>query len=112
MVCSGTATLEAALFKRPMVITYHLAWLNWQRMRRQAYQPWFGLPNILSGAFVVPELIQNAATPEALAREGLDWLDDAPRCAALERRFTDMHLRLRQNTAQKATDAIAQVIQA
>jgi lipid-A-disaccharide synthase len=81
LVASGTAALEAALFKRPMVITYHLAWLNWQRMRRQAYQPWFGLPNILSGEFVVPELIQDAATPEALARAGLAWLDDAPRCA-------------------------------
>ena len=112
LVASGTAALEAALFKRPMVITYHLAWLNWQRMRRQAYQPWFGLPNILSAAFVVPELIQDAATPEALAREGLAWLDDAPRCAALQQRFTDLHHSLRQNTAQRATDAIAQVIQA
>ncbi len=112
LVASGTAALEAALFKRPMVISYHLAWMNWQRMKRQAYQPWFGLPNILSGEFVVPELIQDAATPAALAREGLAWLDDGPRCAALERRFTDLHLRLRQNTAQKATDAIAQVIQA
>jgi len=112
LVASGTAALEAALFKRPMVITYHLAWLNWQRMRRQAYQPWFGLPNILSGTFVVPELIQDAATPEALAREGLAWLDDAPRCDALQRRFTDLHHMLRQNTAQTATDAIAQVIQA
>jgi lipid-A-disaccharide synthase len=112
LVASGTAALEAALFKRPMVITYHLAWLNWQRMRRQAYQPWFGLPNILSRTFVVPELIQDAATPEALAREGLAWLDDAPRCAALQQRFTDLHHSLRQNTAQKATDAIAQVLQA
>jgi lipid-A-disaccharide synthase len=112
LVASGTAALEAALFKRPMVITYHLAWLNWQRMRRQAYQPWFGLPNILSGTFVVPELIQDAATPQALAREGLAWLDDAPRCDALQRRFTDLHHTLRQNTAQTATDAIAQVIQA
>jgi lipid-A-disaccharide synthase len=112
LVASGTAALEAALFKRPMVITYHLAWLNWRRMRRQAYQPWFGLPNILSGEFVVPELIQDAATPQALAQAGLAWLDDAARCAALERRFTDLHLQLRQNTAQRATDAIAQVIQA
>ena len=110
LIASGTAALEAALFKRPMVICYHLAWLNWQRMKRMAYQPWFGLPNILSGEFVVPELIQDAATPEALAREGLAWLDDAPRVAALQRRFTDMHHTLRQNTAQKATDAIAQVI--
>ena len=112
LVASGTAALEAALFKRPMVITYHLAWLNWQRMKRLAYQPWFGLPNILCGEFVVPELIQDAATPEALAREGLAWLDDAPRCAVLERRFDDLHHTLRQNTAQKATDAIAQVIEA
>ena len=111
-MASGTAALEAALFKRPMVITYHLAWLNWQRMRRQAYQPWFGLPNILSGAFVVPELIQDAATPEALAREGLAWLDDARRRTALQLRFSDLHHSLRQNTAQKATDAIAQVLQA
>ena len=112
LVVSGTAALEAALFKRPMVITYHLAALNWWRMRRMAYQPWFGLPNILSGQFVVPELIQDAATPEALAREGLAWLDDAPRCAAVQARFTDLHHQLRQDTARKASDAIAQVIQA
>ena len=111
LIASGTATLEAALFKRPMVITYHLAWLNWQRMRRMRYQPWFGLPNILSGEFVVPELIQDAATPEALAREALAWLDDAPRVAALQHRFTALHHSLRQNTAQKATDAIAKVLQ-
>ena len=110
LVASGTAALEAALFKRPMVITYHLAWLNWQRMKRQAYQPWFGLPNILCGEFVVPELIQDAATPAALAREGLAWLDDAPRVAALQQRLHQLHLSLRQNTAQKATDALAQVI--
>ena len=111
LVASGTAALEAALFKRPMVITYHLAALNWWRMRRMAYQPWFGLPNILSGQFVVPELIQDAATPEALAREGLAWLDDAPRCAAVQQRFHDLHLQLRQDTARKASDAIAHVIQ-
>ena len=111
LVASGTAALEAALFKRPMVITYHLAWLNWQRMKRQAYQPWFGLPNILCGEFVVPELIQDAATPATLAREGLAWLDDAPRVAALQRRFHQLHLSLRQNTAQRAADALAQAIQ-
>jgi lipid-A-disaccharide synthase len=111
LVASGTAALEAALFKRPMVITYHLAWLNWQRMKRMRYQPWVGLPNILCGEFVVPELIQDAATPEALAREGLAWLDDPQRVAALETRFTDLHHTLRQNTARKATDAIAQILQ-
>ena len=111
LIASGTATLEAALFKRPMVITYHLAWLNWQRMKRMRYQPWFGLPNILCREFVVPELIQDAATPEALARAGLAWLADAPRAHALVQRFTDLHHSLRQNTAKKATDALAQVLQ-
>ncbi len=112
LLASGTASLEAALFKRPMVITYHLAWLNWQRMKRMRYQPWVGLPNILAREFLVPELIQDAATPAALAREGLALLDDTPRCAALARRFTEIHLQLRCNTAQRAADAIAQVIEA
>lgn len=110
LIASGTATLEAALFKRPMVITYRLHWLNWLYMRRRAYQPWFGLPNILSREFIVPELMQDAATPEALAREALAWLDDAPRRDALGRRLTDIHLSLRQDTARKAGDAIAQVL--
>ncbi|WP_395701828.1 lipid-A-disaccharide synthase [Aquabacterium sp.] len=110
LIASGTATLEAALFKRPMVITYRLAWLNWQRMKRMNYLPWVGLPNILSREFVVPELIQDAATPEALARETLAWLDDVSRRQALARRFIDLHHTLRQDTARKATDAIAQVI--
>jgi lipid-A-disaccharide synthase len=112
LVASGTATLEAALFKRPMVITYRLAWLNWQRMKRMRYQPWFGLPNILSRDFVVPELIQEQATPQALAREALGWLDNPARAEALERHFTELHLALRQDTARKAADAIAQVLQA
>jgi lipid-A-disaccharide synthase len=111
LVASGTATLEAALFKRPMVIAYHLAWLNWQRMRRMAYQPWFGLPNVLSKDFIVPELIQDAATPEAMARETLAWLDDPGRVAALRARFDAMHRVLRQDTARRATDAIAQLVE-
>ena len=110
LIASGTATLEAALFKRPMVITYHVGWLNWQRMKRMGYQPWYGLPNILCGEFVVPELIQDTATPEALAREGLAWLSAPAKVAALARRFEALHHILRQGTAQKATDAIAQVL--
>jgi lipid-A-disaccharide synthase len=112
LIASGTATLEAALFKRPMVITYRMHWLNWQYMKRRAYQPWFGLPNILSREFIVPELVQEAATPEALAREALAWLDDAPRREALERRLTELHWSLRQDTARKAGDAIAKILQA
>ena len=64
LIASGTATLEAALFKRPMVIAYHQNWLSWQIMRRKRLQPWVGLPNILCAEFVVPELLQDAATPQ------------------------------------------------
>lgn len=110
LIASGTATLEAALFKRPMVITYRLHWLNWLYMRRRAYQPWFGLPNVLSQEFVVPELMQDAATPQALAQAALAWLDDAPRRERLHQRFTELHHTLRQNTAHKACDALAQVL--
>lgn len=110
LIASGTATLEAALFKRPMVITYAMHWLPYWRMRRMAYQPWVGLPNILAKAFVVPELLQDAATPEALAREALAWLDSPSRCEGVRERFTELHLLLRQNTAQRATDAIAQIL--
>jgi len=112
LIASGTATLEAALYKRPMVITYRLAWLDWQRMKRMSYQPWYGLPNILCRDFVVPELIQDAATPQALAREGLAWLDDEVRVQALRARFESLHHELRRDTAQLATHAIAQVLQA
>jgi lipid-A-disaccharide synthase len=110
LIASGTATLEAALFKRPMVIAYRLHALSWQIMKRLAYQPWVGLPNILLRDFAVPELIQNAATPQAIATAALEWLDDPVRCEQLALRFTELHHLLRQNTAQRATDAIAQVL--
>ncbi len=112
LIASGTATLEAALFKRPMVIGYRMAALSWQLMKRLAYQPWVGLPNILCRDFVVPELIQERCTPQALADATLAWLADGPRTLALERRFDDLHHLLRQDTARRATDAIAQVLQA
>ncbi len=110
LIASGTATLEAALFKQPMVIGYRMHGLSWQLMKRMKYQPWVGLPNILSREFVVPELIQEQCTPEALGRELLRWLDDPAARQRVAARFVDIHHLLRQNTAQRATDAIAQVI--
>lgn len=110
LIASGTATLEAALFKRPMVIAYNMHWLSWQIMRRQRLQPWVGLPNILCGEFVVPELLQDAATPQALAREAGRWLDDPGRAGALQQRFVQLHHDLRRDTARLATDAIARFI--
>ena len=110
LIASGTATLEAALFKRPMVITYAMHALSWQMMKRMKYQPWVGLPNILLSDFAVPELLQGDATPERLAHAAMAWLDDAPRCEALKLRFEALHLELRRNTAQAATDAIKKIL--
>lgn len=111
LIASGTATLEAALFKRPMVIAYNMNLLSWHIMRRKQLQPWVGLPNILCGEFVVPELLQNAATPEALARATLAWLDAPEKVTALQARFCALHETLRRDTAQLATDAIEKVLQ-
>ena len=114
LVASGTATLEMALFKRPMVIAYHMNWLSWQLMRGRNLQPWIGLPNILCRDFVVPELLQHAATPEALAAAVGRWLDlrrtEPETIAALEQRFTALHLTLRRDTASLARDAIQKIL--
>ena len=115
LIASGTATLEAALFKRPMVIAYRMNWLSWRIMQPKQLQPWIGLPNILCGEFVVPELLQEAATPRALADNVLQWLDaktSAPMIiTALESRFTQLHHELQRDTAQLATDAIQKILE-
>jgi lipid-A-disaccharide synthase len=111
LVASGTATLEAALFKRPMVIAYAVNWLTYRIMRTKQLQPWIGLPNILCNDFVVPELIQDAANPESLAAAVLEWLGSPARMAAVQEKFTALHALLRRDTATLATDAIQQVIQ-
>jgi len=115
LIASGTATLEAALFKRPMVITYNMNWLSWQIMRRKKLQPWVGLPNILCRDFVVPELLQDEATPEALAAAVLQWVDaksSAPdKIAAVEQRFAALHTELQRDTSTLATDAIQQILE-
>ena len=115
LIASGTATLEAALFKRPMVIAYNMNWLSWRIMQRKKLQPWVGLPNILCEEFVVPELLQDAATPQALADAVLQWVDikdrEPAKIAALEQRFTRLHDELRRDTSQLATDAIEKILE-
>jgi lipid-A-disaccharide synthase len=93
------------------VIAYNMNWVSWQIMRRKQLQPWVGLPNILCEDFVVPEYLQDAATPKALAQALLDWLDAPARISALQQRFTALHLTLRRDTAQLATDAIEKVLE-
>lgn len=110
LLASGTATLEAALYKKPMVISYKVPWLTAQIMKRQGYLPYVGLPNILSGRFVVPELLQDDATPEALARETLLQLNDEGNTAFLRDHFTQMHQTLKRNTAEIASAVVADLI--
>lgn len=110
LIASGTATLEAALFKKPMVIGYAMNGLTWALMKRMAYQPWVGLPNILCRDFVVTELIQERCAAPGLAQAVLQWLDDPAACERVARRFHDLHHQLRQDTASRATDALAQIL--
>ena len=112
IVASGTATLEAALFKRPMVVTYVVSWFNALRMKRLRLQPWVGLPNVLCREFIVPELLQEAATPDALARATIAWLDDEARREKVRVRFNELHHLLRRDTVRESADAIAQVVKA
>jgi len=128
LIASGTATLEAALFKRPMVIAYAMPALSYRLMRAKRQLPWIGLPNILcaprawlrcpagmtaqqaadrpDAPFVVPELVQHAATPQALAAEVLNWLAAPQRIAAVQARFAALHHELQRDFASLAADAI------
>lgn len=106
IVASGTATLEAALLKKPMVIIYRMSPLSWQILRHMNYLPYVGLPNILAGKFVVPELLQNEANAEKVAETVLKLVADKEAVAGIRREFENIHAMLRQNTEEKAAQAI------
>lgn len=109
LVASGTATLEVALMRKPMVIAYRLAWLSYRIMRRMALQPWIGLPNILSREFVVPEFVQAEVKPEALGRALLAQLDDDAGREAIAERFAELHGQLRRDCASRAAERILEI---
>jgi lipid-A-disaccharide synthase len=111
LVASGTATLEVALHKRPMVIAYKMMSASWHIMRHMAYQPWVGLPNILAREFVVPELLQDAASPEALADALWMQLTDYKLQEMINERFTEMHHTLLRDSANESAQAVLQLIQ-
>mgnify|MGYP002143420966 FL=1 len=112
LIASGTATLEAALWKKPMVISYVVPRLTAWIMKKQGYLPYVGLPNILAREFVVPELLQDDATPEALAHATLNWLDQSEKVRSLKNRFTEMHHTLNLPTGKLVAEVIADVIHA
>ena len=106
LVASGTATLEVALYRKPMVIAYRMAWLSYRIMRNMGYLPWIGLPNILCGETVVPEFVQDAASPVAMGAALLAQLDDPAHAARLAERFATLHEQLRCDCAQRAAEAL------
>ena len=106
LVASGTASLEAALLKRPMVITYRMPRASWWIMQRRAYLPHAGMPNILAGERIVPELLQDDATPEKLAAALLELFADEHARMRLDTQFEAIRTALRQDTREKAATAI------
>lgn len=110
LVASGTASLEVALYKKPMVIAYKMMRASYEIMRHMNYQPWVGLPNILSREFLVPELLQDAATPQALADALWKQLDDTAHQQMLRQRFTDMHYSLLRDTANVSAQAVCALL--
>lgn len=111
LVASGTATLETALLKTPMVIAYRQAALTWQVMRRMLYLPYIGLPNILAGERLVDEFLQDDATPESLSAALLALLNDHDRQRRQIERFREIHAGLRQGTAAKAADTVLALLE-
>ncbi len=107
IIASGTASLEAALFKRPHVVAYRVSWLNWQFLRGKQLQPWLALPNILSEDFVVPELMQNALNPQSLAEAALEQWQDMAQRQLIEQRFTALHRSLLAPSAERIQSVLA-----
>lgn len=106
LVACGTATLEAMLFKLPMVTAYRMAGISHALISRMLRTRWVALPNILAGEALVPELLQDAVQPRALADELLRLLHDEPRRAVLRARFDALHAQLRCGAAERAAEAV------
>ena len=109
LVASGTATLEVALFKKPMVIGYKMMRATWEIAKRVVTPP-IGLPNILAHEMIVPEFYQNDATPEILADAVWKQLHDESLKKALHERFTIMHQSLLRDTAALSAQAVLDVM--
>jgi lipid-A-disaccharide synthase len=110
LVASGTATLEVALFKKPMVISYRMNPASWQILRLMAYQPWVGLPNVMAREFLVPELLQDRATPASLASALWAQISNDQNRQRLRRRFVDLHHDLMRNTASQSAHAVMELL--
>jgi len=112
LVTSGTATLESMLLKRPMVIAYRTSAFNFFLGKLLIKTPFIGLPNLLAGERLVPELIQEAARPETMATLLLAYLNHPEKTVELQEKFTAIHHQLAQNADIQAAQAIMQLVTA
>lgn len=110
IVTSGTATLETMLFKKPMVIVYRMPWLTHQLAKLLVKTPYIGLPNLLAGEPLVPELIQHAATPDAIAEHIAEYLQSPEKSQTIKNKFTALHQSLRKESADCIAQAILSVL--
>ena len=110
LIASGTATLEAMLLKKPMVVAYKMSALNWLIAKWLVKIPYCSLPNLLANEPLVPEYLQGQATPERLSRAIVDWLAHPEKGQSLQQRFLDMHQALRCNASQRAAEAVKRLL--
>ncbi len=110
IVASGTATLETALYKKPMIVIYKMSSISWQILKRMRYLPFVSLPNILLNKFLVPELLQSDATSENISSKAIEILKDASYRKNLLTQFTKIHHQLKQNTSDRLNRVILKLI--
>jgi lipid-A-disaccharide synthase len=106
LVASGTATLEAAMLRCPHVIAYRMSPTTYRMMKKKAYLPYVGLPNILAGEWLVPEILQDDATPENLAQALANWVTHRDAAKRLIARFAEMHESLAVGNAERVVNAL------
>jgi len=111
LMASGTATLEALLLKRPMVVAYRLSRLTWLLASRLVKVPYVSLPNLLARRQLVPEFLQHAATPQAFEQALGEWLDDPAKQQQVIEAFEEIHLSLRRDANRQAATAIIDLIE-
>ena len=97
---SGTATLEAALYKKPMIIVYKTSTLSYLMLKKMLLIPYIGLPNILLNRFIVPEFLQNMATPENISNKAVEILTDKKLQKYLNIKFKELHISLKRNSSE------------
>ena len=110
LLASGTVALEALLLKKPMVVAYRLAPLTFKILSWLVKTPWISLPNLLAQKLLVPELLQEQATPETLSAAIMNYFDNPEQAIALSETFAQMHIELKRDASARAAEAIARLI--